>query len=77
MLPFEKILDVVVLTKLIQRNWYHTITVSVIYYLVIRGLQYVMKNREPFQLRKALFYWNLFLAIFSVIGFVRFSEVRL
>jgi hypothetical protein len=64
-------------TKLLQRLWYQSIIPPILYYQIMRGLQHVMKNREPFQLQKALFYWNLFMAIFSFIGFVRFSEVRI
>lgn len=31
-----------------------------------------MRNREPLKLRKVLFLWNLGLATFSIMGFIRF-----
>ncbi|GMR45557.1 hypothetical protein PMAYCL1PPCAC_15752, partial [Pristionchus mayeri] len=33
-----------------------------------------MRDRPPFDLRAPLFLWNLSLALFSVLGFVRFGE---
>jgi len=73
-LPFEKVHDKIGWTMLFQRYWYHSITVSIIYYVLIRALQFAMKDRQPFQLQRALFYWNSTLAVFSVIGCVRFAE---
>ncbi|KAI6177138.1 Elongation of very long chain fatty acids protein [Aphelenchoides bicaudatus] len=73
-LPFEKVHDKFGWTMLFQKYWHHSITVSIVYYIVIRAIQYAMKNREAFQLQRALFYWNSSLALFSVIGCVRFAE---
>uniref|UniRef100_A0A0M3IAT8 Elongation of very long chain fatty acids protein n=1 Tax=Ascaris lumbricoides TaxID=6252 RepID=A0A0M3IAT8_ASCLU len=33
-----------------------------------------MRDREPFRLQKQLFTWNASLAVFSLIGFLRFTE---
>jgi len=73
-LPFERVHDKVGWTMLFQQYWLHSITVSVIYYLLIIFMQWAMKNREPFALKKPLFLWNASLAAFSILGFVRFSE---
>ncbi|KHN74736.1 Putative fatty acid elongation protein 4 [Toxocara canis] len=73
-LPFEKIDDPVGATLFLQRNWYHSITISVVYFIVIKIIQRIMRDREPFNLRTPLFLWNASLAIFSTFGFLRFSE---
>ncbi|KAI6235119.1 Elongation of very long chain fatty acids protein [Aphelenchoides besseyi] len=73
-LSFERVQDKIGWTHFFQQYWYHSITVSIVYYLVIRLLQYGMRNRKPFQLQKPLFYWNFGLAIFSIIGCIRFAE---
>jgi elongation of very long chain fatty acids protein 6 len=74
-LPFEQVRDKVGWTLFFQKYWYHSITVSIVYYIAIKLIQHAMKNREAFQLQRALFYWNSSLALFSVIGCVRFAEV--
>uniref|UniRef100_A0AC35TI83 Elongation of very long chain fatty acids protein n=1 Tax=Rhabditophanes sp. KR3021 TaxID=114890 RepID=A0AC35TI83_9BILA len=72
--PFEKIEDTKALTLMFQKYWYHSITVSVLYFVAIKALQKIMENRKPFELKYPLFLWNLALAIFSILGTVRFSE---
>ncbi len=52
-------------------NWSWSIYASVIYILAIFSVQRLMKYREPFQLRGALTCWNLMLALFSILGFLR------
>lgn len=74
-LPFEKIEDRVEKTKFFQNYWYHSITISTLYFIAIKLLQKVMKKREPFKLKYSLFLWNFSLAIFSIIGTIRFAEV--
>lgn len=76
-LPFEKLQDKVGWTLAFQNYWHHTITLSIIYYAVIKAIQKVMENRKPFDLKTALYLWNGLLAIFSICGFIRFSEVLL
>jgi len=59
----------------LKRYWYHSITISLLYYVFVRLLQRLMRDRQPFQLRVPLIVWNFVLAIFSFAGLVRFSEV--
>ncbi|VDM46167.1 unnamed protein product [Toxocara canis] len=73
-LPFEKVDDPVGMTLFLQRNWHHSITLSIVYFIVIKLIQWIMRNREPFSLRKPLFIWNACLALFSAVGFIRFTE---
>jgi len=73
-LPFERVDDPVGMTMIFQRYWQHSITVSIIYYLLIRAIQWAMTDRKPFELKKTLFWWNAALAVFSIVGLMRFSE---
>ncbi|CAL8111130.1 unnamed protein product [Orchesella dallaii] len=53
------------------KNWSVSVYLTVIYVgLIFAGRQW-MKNREPYRLRGPLILWNLGLAIFSIVGFVR------
>uniref|UniRef100_A0A0M3IMM9 Elongation of very long chain fatty acids protein n=1 Tax=Ascaris lumbricoides TaxID=6252 RepID=A0A0M3IMM9_ASCLU len=74
-LPFEKVGDPVSATLLLQRKWHYSITISIVYFMVIKIIQRLMRDREPFRLQKQLFTWNASLAVFSLIGFLRFTEV--
>uniref|UniRef100_A0A914XAS7 Elongation of very long chain fatty acids protein n=1 Tax=Plectus sambesii TaxID=2011161 RepID=A0A914XAS7_9BILA len=73
-LPFERDFDPDEKTVLLQNYWYHTITISIIYFAFIKLIQLFMTNRTAFDLRKPLFYWNGALAVFSWCGLVRMSE---
>ncbi|VDO14764.1 unnamed protein product [Brugia timori] len=73
-LPFEKVLDPVEKTIYFQKNWSQTITVSIGYFFVVKLIQYFMKYRSAFNLRWPLFTWNLSLALFNILGFIRFAE---
>uniref|UniRef100_A0A915AY29 Elongation of very long chain fatty acids protein n=1 Tax=Parascaris univalens TaxID=6257 RepID=A0A915AY29_PARUN len=73
-LPFERIDDHIGSTLLLQRNWYHSITISIVYFILIKFIQRKMRDREAFNLRIPLFFWNASLAIFSLFGFLRYSE---
>uniref|UniRef100_A0A0N5AF43 Elongation of very long chain fatty acids protein n=1 Tax=Syphacia muris TaxID=451379 RepID=A0A0N5AF43_9BILA len=73
-LPFEHVDHPVELTINLQNNWYHSITISVIYFAVIKILQLIMRNRQPFKLRWLLIIWNVSLAIFSIVAFIRIFE---
>lgn len=73
-LPFEHVHDKVGWTMLFQQYWQHSITVSIIYYIATKLMQWAMTDREPFALKRPLFLWNASLAAFSILGFVRFSE---
>ncbi|XGW18467.1 hypothetical protein V3C99_002801 [Haemonchus contortus] len=73
-LPFEKVEDPVGWTIVFQQYWHHSFTISIIYFIIMKALQRFMENRKPFSLRTALVLWNGALAIFSIIGFIRFTE---
>lgn len=64
--PFKWIPDA---TKFYDDHVYILSALVIAYLPVIFGLQYVMKNRAPFDLRWALIPWNAGLAIFSAVGF--------
>ena len=55
----------------VQNRWHYSIYLSFGYIIVIFLLKYFMKNREPLSLRRPLFLWNTFLALFSIYGTVR------
>jgi len=73
-LPFERVSSPIELTMFFQRYWHHSFTVSVIYFLLIKLLQNVMTHRKALQLKSMLCAWNAVLAVFSIVGFIRFSE---
>ncbi|TKR64076.1 hypothetical protein L596_024671 [Steinernema carpocapsae] len=73
-LPFERIENPVEITRFLQRHWYHTITISAVYFGLIKAIQHWMKDRPAFDLQKPLFLWNAVLAVFSIVGLLRFSE---
>jgi elongation of very long chain fatty acids protein 6 len=49
---------------------YDIILICIGYVIAIFGIQGFMKDKRPFELRRPLQLWNLFLAIFSTIGTV-------
>ena len=50
------------------RHYEVPLLLSLIYVIVIFGLQAIMKNRTAFSLRPLLFVWNFLLAAFSIAG---------
>jgi len=54
-----------------EKHWVDSFYWSIAYVIVIFGGKYLMRNREPFKLRKILFVWNLALAMFSIAGSMR------
>lgn len=73
-LSFERVNDKYWWTYQFQENWHHSITISIVYYALIKGIQKVMEDRKPFKLQTPLLVWNAGLAIFSILGLIRFSE---
>lgn len=55
----------------IRRNWQAPFIAVAIYVVVIFGGGRLMRDRPAFDLKNALAAWNLFLALFSIIGFCR------
>lgn len=73
-LPFERIDEPEKITVFLQMNWMHTLTISVVYYAIVRGIEWYLKEKPAFHLKTPLLLWNGALAIFSIIGLLRFSE---
>ncbi|CAJ0579607.1 unnamed protein product, partial [Mesorhabditis spiculigera] len=51
-----------------------TIQASIVYFFLIFGIKFFMRNREPFKLQAPLAVWNFFLAAFSIFGTYRLSH---
>jgi len=69
----ESTFDSVKSTVWMQENWYHSITMSVLYVIAIYLGKKLMESRKPYTLDFPLFLWNLGLAIFSILGVVRMT----
>jgi len=52
-------------------HWMLSVYASLIYVSLIFTGRRWMRERKPYELRKPLFLWNVFLATFSVYGFFR------
>lgn len=52
-------------------NWSLSLYATGIYWIMIFVGQRIMRDRQPFNLRKPLALWNFFLAAFSICGFLR------
>ncbi|KAK6054360.1 GNS1/SUR4 family protein [Cooperia oncophora] len=72
-LPLEDTFDPVRSTTWMQESWLHSVSFSVGYVALIYAGQKFMEGRKPFGLEKPLFAWNLGLAIFSLVGFLRMT----
>ncbi|KAI6207178.1 hypothetical protein M3Y94_01000600 [Aphelenchoides besseyi] len=71
--PFEDTFDPIESTEWMQRNWVHSISFSVLYVLSIYAGQRFMESRKPCLLDGSLFWWNVFLSVFSLAGFLRMT----
>lgn len=49
-------------------NWIWTLPLCVLYVVLVFAGQKWMSSRPPYDLRRVLFAWNLFLALFSIVG---------
>ncbi|KAE9416922.1 hypothetical protein Angca_005979, partial [Angiostrongylus cantonensis] len=75
-LPFERLDDPRGWTvDVFQRYLAHSITVSIAFFIIMKGIQNLMEKREPLSLKTTLLLWNTALAVFSIVGFIRYSEV--
>jgi hypothetical protein len=70
--PFEKGIPDDEITQLLVKYWPHTITISLIYLIVVYSIQWIMRDRKPFDLKTQLILWNGGLALFSIFGQVYF-----
>lgn len=57
--------------KWMQLNWKHSITIGLVYIVLVFLGRYVMRTRVKYELRPALIVWNVILAAFSLTGSVR------
>ena len=55
-------------------HWHWSIYISIMYVIVIFGIQRIMRNREPFNLRGALILWSTLLAAFSIVCAARLLQ---
>jgi hypothetical protein len=77
LVPFEwEHVDLNGCRRWMGRHWDLSLYASAAYVILIFAGQAWMKDRGPFSLRRRLFFWNLTLAAFSIIGFLRtFPEI--
>ncbi|GMS93657.1 hypothetical protein PENTCL1PPCAC_15832 [Pristionchus entomophagus] len=73
-LPFERFNGTYETCEFLQQYWQHTVTVSVVYFALIKSIQWAMRDRPAFDLQWPLILWNIGLAIFSMVGLIRFGE---
>jgi hypothetical protein len=66
--PFEQGIPDDYVTQLLIRYWPHTIIISAIYLVLVYSIQWLMRDRKPFDLKRQLFFWNSALALFSIFG---------
>jgi len=57
----------------VDQHFWLTFQVSTLYVIFVFGTKYLMRNRPPFSLFVPLNAWNLFLAVFSIMGMVRLT----
>jgi len=71
-MSFEEEFDANEVQSWMEKNWRHGIAwASAAYLLLVFGGQAIMADRPPFKLRGPLTLWNIFLAIFSIMGALR------
>ncbi len=59
---------------LLRVGFVYTLPLSVIYIAGLFVLQRWMRDKPPYCLRRPLIAWNAFLALFSLLGFLRTAE---
>lgn len=57
----------------IGSHFYLTLQISTLYVLWVFGTRYLLRDRAPFNLFIPLNAWNLFLAVFSIMGTIRLT----
>ncbi|NXQ18080.1 ELOV6 protein, partial [Peucedramus taeniatus] len=68
---FEKNFNHLAARKWMEENWQKSLIVSVIYLILVFGIQHFMKERRPFNLRPPLVLWSFSLTLFSFIAACR------
>lgn len=74
---FERNFDDVYWIDWIDRHWFYTIPIGIVYVLSLWPLQKWMEGRPPMKSRAPLIVWNFFLCVFSVTAAVRGVPVLL
>jgi elongation of very long chain fatty acids protein 6 len=71
--PFEweRSINVMPFITIAERHFDVAVYICLAYLVLVFGGQYLMKNVKEFNLKNSLAMWNLFLAVFSLIGFIR------
>lgn len=59
------------LQELALTKWHYSFYISIVYLIVIFSLKIWMNTREAHSLRGCLTVWNIFLALFSIMGVIR------
>ncbi|CAD5219702.1 unnamed protein product [Bursaphelenchus okinawaensis] len=59
--------------KWVENHFFITIQLSILYVFVVFGTKFFMRNRQPFNLFVPLNLWNLFLAVFSIVGTIKMT----
>ncbi|NXO94258.1 ELOV6 protein, partial [Certhia brachydactyla] len=65
---FEKNFNHLAARKWMEENWQKSFIFSVIYFILVFGIQHFMKERRPFNLRAPLILWSFSLTLFSFIA---------
>lgn len=72
---FEKVLSdriyVNAYMNFMAQWWWMSIIFTIIYLLLIYYGRQFMETRKPYELRRSLMIWNVFLVVFSVFGTIR------
>ncbi|XP_005481350.2 very long chain fatty acid elongase 3 [Zonotrichia albicollis] len=68
---FEKNFNHRAALKWMEENWQKSLTISVIYLILIFGIQHFMKEQRPFKLRGPLILWSFSLSLFSLVAAFR------
>ncbi|XP_014735322.1 PREDICTED: elongation of very long chain fatty acids protein 3 [Sturnus vulgaris] len=68
---FEKNFNHLAARKWMEENWQKSFIISIIYFILIFGIQHFMKERRAFNLRAPLVLWSFSLTVFSIIASYR------
>lgn len=74
---FERLFDPVHVRDWMTENTWVPITAIVLYAVLILLGQSYFRNRDPWDWRRSMAVWNLFLSAFSAIGFIRTAPALL
>jgi hypothetical protein len=71
---YEREFDSNVSTKWMKSNWIHSFTLSVVYAVFLCYIgERIMSRRKAMILERPLLIWNCFLAVCSIVAFIRMS----